>query len=118
MAKILIVDDDSDASESLVQFLGSGYEISCQTSPDRAKKEILTRGYDLVICDTEFGRYPNLYLGFNLMKAVREEGVNVPFIGSSMNDDYRGEWESLGALFVHRVRGLSKYSAAVKQLIG
>lgn len=75
---LLLVEDDSELSTSLVLYLESeGYEVTLVENGDDAEEEA-TRlpGYDLIVLDAKLPEQS----GFEVLRQAREEGVRTPVL--------------------------------------
>jgi DNA-binding response OmpR family regulator len=88
MKKILLVDDDPDASLSLSILLRDrGFDVDSFTSPSDALKHFRRNYYDLLVLDV---RMPNMD-GFELYRAIREVDTKakICFFTAAELDNYR-----------------------------
>lgn len=86
-AKIFLLEDDINLSETIVEFLQSaGYSVTPAYDGDEAEEVIYENRYDLYLLDVNV---PGIN-GFDLLKKVRENDDNIPalFVTSlnSMDD--------------------------------
>lgn len=74
---ILIVEDDLTFSTMLKTWLGKkGFEVETASTQTKARKQIGTRDFDLILSDL---RLPDQD-GLSLLSWLREQGNQVPFI--------------------------------------
>ena len=118
---ILWVDDNPANNELIARTLRKlRLNVEQATSTESALAEMQRRHFDLVISD--MGRGSDKRAGYGLLKAIRGQGNNVPFLIFSSSDkpEYRKEAAVLGAqlstndmleLFAHVIKHLSKTSA-------
>lgn len=74
---ILIVEDDLTFSTMLKTWLGKkGFEVETASTQTKARKQIGTRNFDLILSDL---RLPDQD-GLSLLSWLREQGNQIPFI--------------------------------------
>jgi len=118
LAKVLVIDDQSFVARNMKRvFERGGYQVDVETDPMMAIQKISSIGYDLVVCDTQLSRGPPPLFGYNLLDAAREDGHQVPFIGTSSNRSYRSEWESRGARFIDRGGSSKEYLDVAEEIL-
>jgi two-component system, OmpR family, alkaline phosphatase synthesis response regulator PhoP len=86
MARILLVEDEPALVITLRDMLqGEGYNVESSTHGLEAKNRILRESFDLVILDVML---PGMN-GFEICKAVREQGYNMPILMLTARDQTR-----------------------------
>jgi CheY-like chemotaxis protein len=118
---ILWVDDSPANNELVVRVLRKlRLNVNQATSTEAALAEMQRRHFDLVISD--MARGADMRAGYGLLKAIRDQGNNVPFLIFSSSDkpEYRKEAAVFGAqlstndmleLLAHVIKHLSKPSS-------
>lgn len=77
--RVLIIDDNEMACESLVSILQSEFSVEYTTSPERALEKLYRKSFDLVLSDLQMP----IMTGDDLYKRVKENkgpNKNMPFI--------------------------------------
>ena len=95
---VLWVDDNPDNNELVVRALRRFHlDVEQATSTEAGLAAMQRRPFDLVISD--MGRGPNMRAGYDLLKALRDGGSQVPFFIFSSGDkpEFRREAKELGA---------------------
>ena len=77
MAKILLLEDDMNLSETVSEFLeDEGYDVVCAYDGEEANNIIYEQNFDLFLLDVNV---PEMN-GFELLKNLRDENVHTPAI--------------------------------------
>jgi DNA-binding NtrC family response regulator len=75
--RVLVVDDEANVLESVNKILErKGFEVAKTQNPEEALKQVKNKGFDLVIADLMMPKVS----GLDLLKAVKNENPNVPFL--------------------------------------
>ena len=70
MHHLLLIEDDMELSRLVVDFLQSeGYQVSSCSNAQRAKKLVLSQGFDLIVCDVMLPGSS----GFDLVRQIRQQ---------------------------------------------
>ena len=92
MACILLVEDEPALVITLTDMLrGEGYEVESSSNGREAKSRILREAFDLVILDVML---PGMN-GFEICKAVREQGYKMPILMLTARDQTRDKVQGL-----------------------
>jgi two-component system, OmpR family, alkaline phosphatase synthesis response regulator PhoP len=92
MARILLVEDEPALVITLTDMLrGEGYEVESSSNGREAKSRILREAFDLVILDVML---PGMN-GFDICKAVREQGYKMPILMLTARDQTRDKVQGL-----------------------
>jgi two-component system, OmpR family, alkaline phosphatase synthesis response regulator PhoP len=92
MARILLVEDEPALVITLTDMLvGEGYDVDSSTDGGEAKNRILRESFDLVILDVML---PGMN-GFDICKAVREQGYTMPILMLTARDQTRDKVQGL-----------------------
>ena len=92
MARILLVEDEPALVITLTDMLkGEGYEVESSSNGREAKNRILREAFDLVILDVML---PGMN-GFDICKAVREQGYTTPILMLTARDQTRDKVQGL-----------------------
>jgi two-component system, OmpR family, alkaline phosphatase synthesis response regulator PhoP len=92
MARILLVEDEPALVITLTDMLrGEGYEVESSSNGREAKSRILREAFDLVILDVML---PGMN-GFDICKAVREQGYTMPILMLTARDQTRDKVQGL-----------------------
>jgi DNA-binding response OmpR family regulator len=76
--RILLLEDDTNLSETIGEFLEEhGYEVSAAYDLEEAEEKLYERSFDLLLLDVNL---PGEGDGFDLLRSVRERGVEAPAI--------------------------------------
>jgi DNA-binding response OmpR family regulator len=83
VAKIFILEDDPSLNDTLVEYFeDKGFSVNSEFDGFEAESTLYENRYDLLIFDVNV---PSLD-GFNLLKSIREFGVNTPVIFLTAKD--------------------------------
>lgn len=83
-SNILIVDDDTELTDLLVQFLEpEGFAVICVHDGDSAVKRALNQNFDAIILDVMLPRLN----GFEVLKAIREHSETPVLMLTARGDD-------------------------------
>jgi two-component system, OmpR family, alkaline phosphatase synthesis response regulator PhoP len=92
MARILLVEDEPALVITLTDMLhGERYQVESATNGREAKNRILHESFDLVILDVML---PGMN-GFEICKAVREQGYTMPILMLTARDQTRDKVQGL-----------------------
>jgi two-component system alkaline phosphatase synthesis response regulator PhoP len=92
MARILLVEDEPALVITLTDMLkGEGYEVDSSSNGSEARNRILRETFDLVILDVML---PGMN-GFDICKAVREQGHSLPILMLTARDQTRDKVQGL-----------------------
>lgn len=87
--RILLVEDDPDLLQNSAEiFTRLGYRVGAAADGERGWAALLARSYDLLITDNDLPRLS----GIELLKRLRQAGMNVPVILVSGSFTY-WEWK-------------------------
>lgn len=84
MTRVLLVDDDESILEIAKHILESKYYLKVDTSNsvEDALSRLVSREYDAIVSDYAMPEYT----GFDLFRAIRDQGNTIPFILFSIRD--------------------------------
>jgi two-component system, OmpR family, response regulator len=92
MVKILVVEDDKDASSVVCQALGlDGHTVNAIDSGDIAVDHLMNTQYDLVILDWMLPKFS----GLEILQGLRTRGDNTPVLMLTGQDDIDSRAEGL-----------------------
>jgi len=82
---VLLIDDDSQLLSSVKKCLSleCNYDLDSAFSVDAAVEKMIQKEYDAIVCDIQMP----MTSGFEFLKALRDNGNDIPFIVFTVTED-------------------------------